>query len=432
MAAGGGVVYRKPLALAVSPAPDCRDLPVPLGSVRRRAEAASFPLPLPAKPRKPPAPWHHPAVSSRDPPGQHPAPTSPHRIPPIPPRDADPTCPSQGHKAKRLLLGMGLGFGAKPGVGFAPGGHKPWPQSPDRLGASAVPGGPGSRQATRALTRQSLPAPAPLLGGHSPRETSRNPSPSHPIPTGITQLELAPPRSRVPPRGGRCPPGPPWHGGVAAGAWRQLRRALRFHSPGTVPAWDAAQPESPVPPLCPPSLRHLPDNCPPAAPACPCCHRLPPCSAAAVPKSSFLTQILQPLSLELPRVRRVLPAAGTGTLGVMALVCPPPQGETEAGVPGAGAGRAWHVGQKKGAFVWGGLGVRGGSGPLSRPAGASAMPGMQQECGAPAPPTCQNRAPRKLGMGISQGGNLGGSSTPTVEGLVTPVVSLPATGAPTR
>lgn len=78
MAAGGGVVYRKPLALAVSPAPDCRDLPVPLGSVRRRAEAASFPLPLPAKPRKPPAPWHHPAVSSRDPPGQHPAPTASH------------------------------------------------------------------------------------------------------------------------------------------------------------------------------------------------------------------------------------------------------------------------------------------------------------------------------------------------------------------
>lgn len=45
-------------------------------SGRQRAEAASFPLPLPAQPRKPPAPWHCPVGSPRDTPARDPAPTT--------------------------------------------------------------------------------------------------------------------------------------------------------------------------------------------------------------------------------------------------------------------------------------------------------------------------------------------------------------------
>lgn len=367
------------------------------------------------------------AQPCRVPPG-HPQ----HPRAPIPPHPSlmhrwHPTCPRRGHKAKRLILGMGAGFGAKPGVGFAPGGHKPWQQSPDPLGASAVPGGPGSRRAMRALTCQNLPAPAPLLGGHSPWETSRDPSPSHPMPSqqAFPQLQLAPPSSWVPLQGGRCHPGPPWHGRVAAGAWPQLPRALRFHSPGTAPAWAAAQPESPcATPLSPP---------PPAPPRqlSPRGARLsllpPPPSpqhCSGPEKLIFLTQIVQPLSLELPRVRRVLPAAGTGTPGVMATACPPLQGQTEAGVAGEGVGRAWHVGQEKGAFVWGGLGARGSSGPAA---------GRRQRCGNAAG-MCGPRARAGLPTGTPKTGH-GHRQHPQgvpAEGPVTSVGPLAATGAPTR
>lgn len=86
-------------------------------------------------------------------------------------------------------------------------------------------------------------------------------------------------------------------------------------------------------------------------------------------------------------------------------------------MPGEGVGRAWHVGQKKGAFVWGGLGVRGGSRPRSRPAGRQRHAGNAAEMWGPSSPHVSDQgspqAPQKLGMGISQGDILDGS-TPMV------------------
>lgn len=201
--------------------------------------------------------------------------------------------------------------------------------------------------------------------------------------------------------GAAAPRDPAWHRGAAAEACRQPRRARRFRGPGTGPAWDIARPESPVPPCCapPPPPRQLSPcgahSSPPPPP--PCLQGL--CSTAVVPKSlgfdpnRTVSEFRATEGTASPACRGDR-GAGRCDTGVPSFCrgklrpggMPGQAGWAEPGMRSRrGAGRR----PKKGAFVWGGLGVQGGApGPApGQPAPAPCRPGMQQECGAPAPPS---------------------------------------------
>lgn len=192
-------------------------------------------------------------------------------------------------------------------------------------------------------------------------------------------------------------------GGVVAPthSWRSVETAAPASSAFSwpwhgAPAWDAARPESPVPPCCdtppspPPPPRQLWCVPPPSQyPLVP-----PPTSLLAGaaqrrggPKTAqILPQIVQPQSSE--------PLGVGGTHGVVALVCVSPpslvcRGETEAGggwpggqslACGAGVGQGGRPKERSLCVGWAGGarrrrgGARGGPGPAPDQVGASAVP----------------------------------------------------------
>lgn len=235
----GGVVYRKSLALAVSPAPDCRDLPVPLGSARRRAEAASFPLPSRPSPGSPrrlgttlpcrvcvpptrspqPTTWLPPPSSLAS--GDPRAPTL-SRLPGLTHPWESPMPKQGGARSQEAGFGKRAGIRNQPRGGPCPGCARapvaePGPARCTSVGPAA--GGPGRArpcELSHADARQLLPGSP---GRHSPTsslcqagsETGRDPSPI-PIPAG-SRRSWGWHRCRIltPRRHGRIPTRHPCH-----------------------------------------------------------------------------------------------------------------------------------------------------------------------------------------------------------------------------
>lgn len=202
--------------------------PSPPGQAQEAPGALAPPcrVPPPRSPGSPQPGTHHPAAGIGGP--TSPNPISPSPIPLIGLMHLwGPTCPSReswgggrGGEQSWFWEG-GVGFGATPEVGFAPGVCMPRQQSPGRLGARVVARQrvgwvrPGHASAGTQMPASSCPAPRG--GGAFPhlcqarRKTGRDPSPSPSPPAlGTPAASHAIPvclGSIVPTRGGGCHPG---------------------------------------------------------------------------------------------------------------------------------------------------------------------------------------------------------------------------------